>query len=125
MNFLVSIALSIFMAASATPTNPVIINFIEEGAVEAQKAGMDNPISYEETFLGPAVVITQEVPAPSAQIREIPANMVKPDLIKEMKGDSESRQLIEALKETKTLFIIRMMGNDGQSVDFIISPNEW
>lgn len=121
MNFIVSLALAAFMASASTPTNPVLQGFLQEVATEAEKAGIANPCSYEETFLGPAIIMTQEVPVTGDQLDQIPADMVKPQMVQELKNDPESKEFIQALIETNTLFIMRMKATDGKTVDFIIT----
>ncbi len=126
MNFLATAAAAIMMLASATPSNPVIAKFLSEAEEQAAAAGVKNPISFEKTLFGTdAIIVTQEVPASSADLQQVPTDMMKKQMVDEMKSDKESQDLIQALKDTNTMFILRLVGNDGGNVDIMIMPADF
>ena len=51
--------------------------------------------------------------------------MMKKQMVDEMKSDKESQDLIQALKDTNTMFILRLVGNDGGNVDIMIMPADF
>lgn len=114
------------MLASATPSNPVIAKFLSEAEEQAAAAGVKNPISFEKTLFGTdAIIVSQEVPASSADLQQVPTDMMKKQMVDEMKSDKESQDFIQALKDTNTMFILRLVGNDGGNVDIMIMPADF
>lgn len=125
MNFLLSLVVALMMGASTAPTNPVIAEFIEKSQAEIGNTPGAG-IAYEETFFGPAVVISQMVPgATKDMLSQLPVDEVKKELIKGMSADKEAKELIQAMKADKVNLIMRMTTQDGGNLDIIVTPGEF
>lgn len=119
LSFLFSIVLSIFMGAAATPTNETISAFIQE----ANKEAGQEVATYEETPFGNAVVFTVNIPGVStADLQEMPTDMMKQQFVQGLKGDSDSAEFINVLVEENTNIIMRLVCEDGGSVELFVTP---
>ncbi len=119
LSFLVSIVLSIFMGAAATPTNETISAFIQE----ANKEAGQELVTYEETPFGNAVVFTVNIPGVSASdLQEVPTDMMKQQFVQGLKSDGDSAEFINALVGENTNIIMRLVSEDGGSVELFVTP---
>lgn len=128
MNILLSLAVSVLLSASAAPTNPVIVQFIEESKAEIAKAGaaaQGADVLYEESFLGPAIVMVQPLPVTKDQLSQLPTSEIKKSLIQEMKSDASSKEFLEVLGEEKINFILRFVTADGGNMDVICTSADF
>ena len=128
MNILLSLAVSVLLSASAAPTNPVIAQFIEESKAEIANAGaaaQGADVLYEESFLGPAVVMVQPIPVPKDQLSQLPTGEIKKSLIQEMKSDASSKEFLEVLGQEKINFILRFVTSDGGNLDVICTSADF
>lgn len=128
MNILLSLAVSVLLSASAAPTNPVIAQFIEESKAEIANAGaaaQGADVLYEESFLGPAVVMVQPIPVTKDQLSQLPTGEIKKSLIQEMKSDASSKEFLEALGQEKINFIVRFVTSDGGNLDVICTSADF
>lgn len=122
MNFFLSLIMSLFMAVSATPSNPVIAELLTK--VNADPAAP--AVTYESTPTGDALLIIQEVPVTTAVLQQMPLEQIKPALAAEMKNaNGDERALLDELKKDKISIIIRLTANDGGTADVVLTPADF
>ena len=115
MNLLLSLALSLFMSAAATPSNPDIQEANKEAGMEL--------VTYEETPFGNAVVFIVNIPgASAADLQAMPTDAMKQEFVQGLKSDSDSAEFINALVEEKTNIIMRLVSEDGGSLELFATP---
>lgn len=122
MNLFFSILVSLFMAASSTPTNPVIAELLQKANAQSDAPTM----IYESNDAGNAIIILQSVPVSGQQLRQMPIEMVKPAIISEMKNvQGEERALLDELKKDNISLIVRLTATDGTTVDVKFTPADF
>ncbi len=119
MNVILSLIVSVLLGASATPTNPVIAEFIKVSNEQTAQTGMS--ASFENTIFGDAVVVSQPIPIDSSMFPQIPTDDLKAAFIKELKSDKDAELFLKVLKESNTNLIVRLVANDGNSYDMMVT----
>lgn len=120
-----AVCVSALMANAGVATNEVLSNFVKQTQDEiVQEGGQDAAaMTVEESPFGDLIVMTINVPASGDQLKQIPVDMVKPEIVKEMKAEKTfPDEVVEAMTKERVNFIYRMKGTDGNSLDIFITP---
>lgn len=100
----------------------MIAEFIKVSNEQTAQTGMS--ASFENTIFGDAVVVSQPVPIDSSifpQISTDDLDNLKAAFIKELKSDKDAELLLKVLKESNTNLIVRLVANDGNSYDMMVT----
>jgi hypothetical protein len=118
---------SAMMASAGVADNEVLSNYLKETQEEIAKDGGQEvaAMTVEESPFGDLLVMTINVPVTGDQLKQIPVDMVKPEMLKSFKDEKTfPAEVIDAMSKERVNFIYRMKGTDGNSLDIFITPTD-
>ena len=122
MNLLLSLALSLFMSAAATPSNPDIQEFIEASNTELEGQGY---ATYEETADGAAVVYVLYMDGDETALEDYPVDAFREQYVATLLEDEDTAEGIADLFEAGVSLVIRLMTSDGADIDIPFTADDF
>ncbi len=122
MNLLLSLALSLFMSAAATPSNPDIQEFIEASNTELEGQGY---ATYEETADGAAVVYVLYMDGDETALEDYPVDAFREQYVATLLEDEDTAEGIADLFEEGVSLVIRLMTSDGAYIDIPFTADDF
>lgn len=119
-----TVAMGIFAIAgfAGVNENEVLRQFVQEQQEEAAKeAAGQAEVLVEQTPFGDMIVMAMHLPISAEQLKQVPVDMMKPEMIKQTKSEIPAEVISEMAKE-RANFIYRLISTDGNSVDIFITP---
>ena len=103
--------------------NETLSKFVKESQEEIAKAGAANAeMIVEQSPFGDVIVMIEKVPVTGDQLKQVPVDMIKPELIKGLKQENAfPAEVVEAMGKERVNFIYRMQGTDGNSLDIFMT----
>ena len=122
MNLLLSLALSLFMSAAATPSNPDIQEIIEASNTELEGQGY---ATYEETADGAAVVYVLYMDGDETALEDYPVDAFREQYVATLLEDEDTAEGIADLFEEGVSLVIRLMTSDGAYIDIPFTADDF
>ena len=122
MNLLLSLVLSLFMSAAATPSNPDIQEFIEASNTELEGQGY---ATYEETADGAAVVYVLYMDGDETALEDYPVDAFREQYVATLLEDEDTADGIADLFEEGVSLVIRLMTSDGAYIDIPFTAEDF
>ncbi len=120
MNLLLSLVLSLFMSAAATPSNPDIQEFIEASNTELEGQGY---ATYEETADGAAVVYVLYMDGDETALEDYPVDAFREQYLETL--DEDTADALAELFEDGVSLVIRLMTSDGAYIDIPFTADDF
>lgn len=122
MNLLLSLVLSLFMSAAATPSNPLVQEFIEASNTELDGQGY---ATYEETADGAAVVYVLYMDGDETALEDDPVDAFREQYVATLLEDEDTADGIADLFEEGVSLVIRLMTSDGAYIDIPFTADDF
>lgn len=122
MNLLLSLVLSLFMSAAATPSSPLVQEFIEASNTELDGQGY---ATYEETADGAAVVYVLYMDGDETALEDYPVDAFREQYVQTLLEAEDTADGIADLFEEGVSLVIRLMTSDGAYIDIPFTADDF